>query len=371
VSTRLLYQTLSVNRGTGVNGGYTGRALFRVLACVLLAVLVLLAAACGSGSKSESKAVPDDAAAVVGDLTIPKTRISLLLDQAAITYASQHRNFPKPGTPAFRGLRGRAVAYLAVGAMYEGKAKEEGITATDAEVKAQVAKDRRLYGKTPAAQKAALKRARMTDEELETEARLKVIQQKIQARVFENVKVSDAEVRQFYKDNKDKFTIPESRVVRQILVQSKPLALRLMNLARSGSDFGSLARQYSTDKPTASVGGKVAIRKGQTSPAFDKVAFSIATGKISEPIATQYGWQILQAIAPVRLAIVTPLSEVSSEIRRELLQERREKALGRWQIDAKDEFCDGEVAYAPGYRPFTDDNPCSPSAVSNTQQPSG
>ena len=211
----------------------------------------------------------------------------------------------------------------------------------------------------------------MTEQELETEARLKVLQQKIQARIFKNVKVSDAEVRKFYADNKDHFTIPESRVVRQILVQSKPLANRLKNLARTGSDFATLARQYSTDKPTASVGGKVAIRKGQTSPAFDKVAFSSPTGKISEPIVTQYGWQILQAITPVRLAIVTPLSEVSSDIRRELLQQRREKALGRWQIAAKNEFCDGKVAYATGYRPFTDDNPCNPSSVSSTQTPSG
>src|SRR5204863_318700 len=185
VSTRVLYQTPPVKRGSRADRGYTARALFRVLACVLLAVLVLLAAACGgSDSKSGSKAVPADAAAEVGDLTIPK-----------------------------------------------------------------------------------------------------------------------------------------SRVVRQILVQSKPLANRLKNLARTGSDFATLARQYSTDKPTASVGGKVAIRKGQTSPAFDKVAFSIPTGKISEPIVTQYGWQILQAITPVRLAIVTPLSEVSSDIRRELLQQ--------------------------------------------------
>ena len=112
-------------------------------------------------------------------------------------------------------------------------------------------------------------------------------------------------------------------------------------MARSGSDFGALARQYSTDKPTASVGGKVAIRKGQTSPAFDKVAFSIATGKISEPIATQYGWQILQAITPVQLAVVTPLSKVSTEIparvapvearegARTLADRREERALRR------------------------------------------
>jgi len=346
--------------------------LFRVFACALLAVLVLLAAACGgSGSKSASKDVPSDAAAAVGDLTVPKSRIALLMSQAALTYASQHRTFPKEGSIPFRGLRGRAVAYLVVGAMYEAKAEAEGITASDAEVKAQVAKDRKFYGKTTAAQNAAMKKARMTEQELETEARLKVIQQKIQARVFKNVNVTDAEVQKFYDDNKDKFTIPESRVVRQILVQSKPLANRLKNMARSGSDFGSLARQYSTDKPTASVGGKVAIRKGQTSPAFDKVAFSIATGKISEPIVTQYGWQILQAITPVRLAVVTPLSQVSSEIRRQLLQSKREKALGRWQIDAKNDLCDGQVGYAPGYRPFTDDNPCNPSSVSSSVPPSG
>jgi foldase protein PrsA len=315
--------------------------------------------------------VPADAAAVVGALTIPKSRIALLMDQANLTYVSQNRDFPKAGSVPFRGLRGRAVAYLVVGAIYEGKAADEGISASDSEVQAQAARDRKLYGKTPAEQEKGLKRARMTEQELETEARLRVIQRKIQAREYASVKVSDADVRNFYDQNKERFTIPESRVVRQILVSSKPLANRLKDMVRSGSDFAALARKYSTDKPTASVGGKVGIRKGQTSPAFDKVAFSIATGKISEPIATQYGWQILQAISPVRLAVVTPLSQVAGDIRRELLQQRRESTLGRWQIDAKNEFCDGKVSYAPGYRPFTDDNPCNPGSTSSSQSPSG
>ena len=88
---------------------------------------MLLAAACGgSGSKSGSEAVPSDAAAAVGDLTIPKSRIALLMSQAALTYASQHRRFPKAGSIPFRSLRGRAVAYLVVGAMYEAQGEGAG-----------------------------------------------------------------------------------------------------------------------------------------------------------------------------------------------------------------------------------------------------
>jgi parvulin-like peptidyl-prolyl isomerase len=328
----------------------------RVSFTLLAVLVVLLAAACGSSSGG----VPSGAAAVVGDREISKDRLDGLLNQAELVYKKTKRPFPKEGSIGFTALRGRALAYLVVGEMYQAHAADEDITATDAEIDAQVEKTKQAtYGKTAAEQEKTMKEEGMTEDELRAESELKVIQNKIQAKVWKGVSVSDADVTKFYEDNKNRFTIPASRVIRTILLDNKKLADRLRSMVRAGSDFAALAKQYSKDRPTGRLGGRVIVSQGQLTPAVDKVAFSIGTGQISEVIPTQYGYQFLQAVAPVHPAVVTPLSRVSKAIRRQLLQNAREEALGSWQIDAKNEFCtDSKIKYAKGFRPRPDDNPC-------------
>ena len=335
--------------------------MYRVLLLPLCVLVVLLAAACGSSDK-QAVSVPDGAAAVVGDISIPKKRLDGLMEQGKIAFRAQNRPFPKAGSREFRLLRARATAYLVVGAMYEGHAADEEIVPTDDEIAAEVKRVKSTYGKTAAAQKKAMKDRAMTDEELEAQARLTLVQKAVERVVLKDVKVTDADVKQFYEKNKDRFTVPETREVRQILVHNAKLARELRDRARGGSDFGTLAKRYSADRPSAKDGGRVAITKGQTVKALDDVVFSIPTGKISDVIVTQYGWQIIQAISPITPAQVTPVSEVASAIRRQLLQDKRARALGKWQLDAKHEFCKGEIAYDPDYKPVQDDNPCRPSS---------
>jgi parvulin-like peptidyl-prolyl isomerase len=338
--------------------------LYRVLLLPLCLLVVLLATACGSsdGDDNAAPSVPDGAAAVVGDISIPKGRLDNLMKQAEIVYKRTNRPFPEAGTRAYTQLRARATAYLVVSAMYLGHAAEDDIAPSDDEIAAEVTRVKTTYGKTAAAQEKQMKAQAMTDEELREQARLKLVQKGVERKVFDDVKVTDADVKAFYEKNRDRFTVPETRVVRQILVHNAKLARELRDRARGGSDFAALARRYSEDKPSAREGGKVAITKDQTVKAFDEAAFSLPTGKISDVIVTQYGWQIVQPISPITPAQVTKLSEVAAQIRRQLLQDKRERALGKWQLDAKHEFCKGEIAYDPDYKPLAEDNPCRPSS---------
>jgi foldase protein PrsA len=348
----------------------------RVQLVLLAALVALVAAACGSSSKSSetttTSAVPDGVAAKVGPITIPKDRLDVLMNEARIVYGKSSQPFPKPGSISYRLLRGRATAYLVAGAIYEAKAQAEGITATPAEVKAAVQQMKEAqYGKTPAAQAKAMKAQGMTENELEAEARVKAVEGEVQKRIESRVKVTDADVERYYKANKSKFTIPESRDIRQIIVGSAKLAGMLRDRALAGSDFGALAKKYSTDKPTARNGGWVAITKGQTIPAFDKVAFSIPTGKVSNLIPTAYGWQILQAVSPVKPPVVTPLADVRADLKRQLLGEREQAAVAKWQLAAKRQLCGGKIAYDAAYKPSPEDNPCSRQAGSvSAAQPS-
>jgi foldase protein PrsA len=352
--------------------------LFRVRFLFLLLLLPLVLAACGGGGSSSSgtttgsvagasgakaNGVPADAAAVIGSVTIPKSRIALYMQQARINFASQNVTFPAVGSNSWRALRGRAVAFLTVGAVYQAKAAAEGITATDAEVKTATEQARKTYGKTKAAQDKAMKKQGMTDAELRTEAKLRVLEQKVQRRQYENVKVTAAEARRYYDDHKSDYSTPATRLIRQILVPTQARAAQLADQARSNGNFATLAKKYSTDRPTGLAGGKVDIRKGLTQPDFDRIAFSLPTGKVSDPIKTQYGWEILTPIAAVKAGTSVPYSQVGSLIRQHLLAVERQNVLSTWQLAARNEYCKGKVKFSPGYAPVPDDNPCNRQAT--------
>ena len=66
---------------------------------------------------------------------------------------------------------------------------------------------------------------------------------------------------------------------------------------KAGADFGELARKVSDDKNSARNGGELPwLTKGQTLPDFEKAAFALEVGQMSEPVQSQVGWHIIKMI---------------------------------------------------------------------------
>jgi len=150
---------------------------------------------------------------------------------------------------------------------------------------------------------------------------------------------------------------PERRDVRHILVQKKALADRLYAQLKAGANFAALAKKYSKDPGSAAKGGKLTITRGQTVPPFDKTAFSLKTGQLSQPVKTQFGWHIIQALSPIKAPASTPLSKVKSSIQQQLEQKKKNELMTKWVDDTKKQFCKpGKISFAAGYKPSPD--PC-------------
>jgi parvulin-like peptidyl-prolyl isomerase len=151
--------------------------------------------------------------------------------------------------------------------------------------------------------------------------------------------------------HKADYTVKESRDVRHILVNNKGLASKLETQLKDGASFASLAKKYSKDPGSAAQGGKLTVSRGQTVPQFDKAAFTLKTGQISQPIHTQYGWHIIQALSAVKPAKTTPLnSALKASIRQNLQQTKQTDAMNKWVEDLKKEYAK-KVRYQAGYAP--------------------
>jgi peptidyl-prolyl cis-trans isomerase SurA len=80
--------------------------------------------------------------------------------------------------------------------------------------------------------------------------------------------------------------------------------------------FAKLAKQYSQDG-TAEKGGDLGwFTEGKMVPEFEKAAFALEVGKISEPVKTRFGWHL------ILLDAKQPLASNSLEAKRKDLKER-------------------------------------------------
>jgi len=326
--------------------------------CVLAVSVAVLATACGSGLSSKD-------AAKVGGTGVPRSRVDALLAQARFNYVQQGRQFPKPGTDVYRVFQGRATGFLVVTTMYADKAKHEGIDVSDQDVAAAVARRLKSYGSTAARQDAALEAQGSTRDELTAEVRQDLLQQRIQQKIFAGIHVGPGDLEAYYKQHLAKYSSPPSRLVREILVRSPQLANRIAVELHSGADFGALVQKYSEDPGTKANGGRVTIVKGQSSPDIDRLVFSMKTGQISRPLTSADGaTRIFDALAPIKPAKATPLSEISDVLRGDVLTEKRREALAAWQLGVKRDYCSGhKIKYAKGYEPAPDDNPCGQNRI--------
>ncbi len=84
---------------------------------------------------------------------------------------------------------------------------------------------------------------------------------------------------------------------RHILVETEELCNELKQKIENGADFAQLAAEYS-QCPSGSSGGDLGeFDQGKMVPEFDQVVFNEAVGEVHGPIATQFGYHLLETLS--------------------------------------------------------------------------
>lgn len=323
----------------------------RLIALLAVLALGVAAAGCGGDDDAQSAEVPPDAIALVGDRAIPKSEYDRLLAQAEKTYKAREQDFPAAGTAEFAQLRNALVRSLVEQAEFEVAAEEMDITVTDEELQKRLdeLKDQFFDG-DESKYKEELDKQGLTDEQVRKDLRTRMLSEKIFEQVTADVEVTDADIEEYYNQNKAQFEQPASREVRHILVKTKKQADDIHKQLENGGDFAKLAKQYSQDPASKDDGGKFTAQKGATVAPFDKVAFELDTGELSEPVKTQFGWHIIEATGDVQEASTQPLADVKEQISTTLLDTKKNEVINKWVEDLKARFAT-LIVYAPGFEP--------------------
>ena len=82
-----------------------------------------------------------------------------------------------------------------------------------------------------------------------------------------------------------------------ILVEKHSEAVILLERIQKGEKFGKLAKEFSLDTGSAKRDGSLGyFGRGKMVKEFEKSAFNLQTGQISEPVKTQYGYHIIKRL---------------------------------------------------------------------------
>ncbi len=163
--------------------------------------------------------------------------------------------------------------------------------------------------------------------------------------VESKVKVTDKEVKDYYEKHKKEFTQPAQVRARHILVkvpadadkkaweEAKKKAETIRAKALKGEDFSKLAKEYSEDPGSKNRGGDLGyFSKGRMVPEFEKAAFALKKGQISQPVKTTFGYHIIK-LEDKKPSKQQAFKDVQQKIRQQLTREKQRKI--REEIVAK------------------------------------
>jgi peptidyl-prolyl cis-trans isomerase D len=149
--------------------------------------------------------------------------------------------------------------------------------------------------------------------------------------------VTDDELKAAYQQNIQQFQVPNRVHAQHILLTTvgktdaeveevkKKAEDILAQAKKKGSNFEELAKKYSEDPGSKTKGGDIGwIVQGQTVPEFEKTAFSLNKGDISDLVKTQYGFHIIKVLDKEN-AHTKVLDEVKDTIRPNLRLQKADK----------------------------------------------
>jgi len=227
--------------------------------------------------------------------------------------------------------------------LVDNELKELKVSIGDKEVDAAIDEVKKSYSLNDDQLQQAVAREGYTIPEYRESMRKQIGRYKlITEKVRKNVKVSDADVKTEY----ERMTRAEGEDyevhIRHILIavprtataavveQTRRKAAAVAAEARQpGVDFAELAKKRSEGSSSSDGGDLGFFKRGTMVPEFERVAFNLKSGEVSDPVRTQFGWHVLK-LEEIRKLGMKPLAELRPEIEERLRRQQAERLTSQY-----------------------------------------
>ncbi len=151
-----------------------------------------------------------------------------------------------------------------------------------------------------------------------------MLQQYNLRKMFNEITLSDEELKEYYESHKDMFVTEEMVKASHILVDSEEKANEILEDITDGLSFEDAATQFSSC-PSKQAGGALGqFGKGQMVPEFEEAVFSMQVGEISGPVKTQFGYHLIK-LTDHTTERNASFEEVIQEVKDSCFMEKQEK----------------------------------------------
>jgi peptidyl-prolyl cis-trans isomerase C len=186
--------------------------------------------------------------------------------------------------------------------------------------------------------------------------------------LVKSVKIDDAAIQAYYTEHKAEF---ESAKARHILIRFKgsqvPLrpgqkelsdeealakAQDIKKQLAGGADFIALAKSDSDDTGSGANGGDLGTFKhGQMVGEFEKAAFALPIGQISDPVKTQFGYHIIKVEEKQAKTLEEAKAEIMEKLRPEAAKKEADEMRKKASVTMDDGYFGPAAPMPPAIKP--------------------
>lgn len=179
---------------------------------------------------------------------------------------------------------------------------------TDKEIEEAFAPIKEQYGDELS---SALASSGLTADGFKESLRVQLLQDK----ALQEHAVTDEEVKKIYEQGKQELN------GRHILVEDEETAQKAIKEIKDGAAFGDVAKKYSTDPGSKEKGGELGwFTQGTMLEAFNDAAYDLELNTISEPVASDFGFHVIEITDKRDVKDYPKFEDKEKEIREGLVQ---------------------------------------------------
>ena len=316
-----------------------------------------------ASSQTPTQAPANDVAATVNGGQIKEAQVQALMEEGLKEMSASASQLP----PAFleqykKQLRAQALEQLIIEKLLNEKIKQANIEVSDDEVINTITK---LISAGPEPlslddyKKMLVQYGKNFDEEKERIRKGLAYEKVLEPQYAGKINVTEEDARKFYDENPKQFETAEQIRASHILIkpvyteggdpnEAKAAAKKkiqgLLKQIKEGADFAQVAISNS-DCPSAPRGGDLGyFSRGDMTPEFEKAAFGLAIGQISDIVETEYGYHIIK-VTGHKDAGVMSFDQAKDQIIAKLTDDKRRELTSKYIESLKSE---ADIVYPPG-----------------------